>query len=58
MNLVKQRKKPFNHLRAKSAKRCFKIEQKKLTEFAYVNHVKAGQWKGIQDFRERLTVGS
>jgi hypothetical protein len=50
--------KPFNHLKAKSAKRCFKIEQKKLAEFAYVNHLKAGQWKGIQDFRERLTVGS
>jgi hypothetical protein len=35
-----------------------KIEQKKLAEFAYVNHVTAGQWESIQDFRERLIVGS
>jgi len=56
--LSQAKENPFNHLRAKSAKRYFKIVQKKPAKFAYVNHLKTGQWKGIQDFRERLTVGS
>jgi len=57
LNLVKQRK-TFQISDSEISKRCFKIEQKKLAEFAYVNHNTAGQLKGIQDFRERLTVGS
>ena len=57
MNLVK-RWKNFYPSESEISKMCFKREQKKLSEFAYVNHVTAGQWKGIQDFLERLTVGS
>ena len=42
MNLVKRRKKkkPFNHLTAKSAKRCFEIEQKKLNRICICQPLK------------------